>query len=325
MRFLLLVACSNLTLPVASRTRCSRGRARCRGRPERHAALADDDRAGRDELAVAGLHAEPLADAVAAVLELQPAFLWAISVTRPSSWRVVFGFGAPASLGGAVSASRAASCRCRRPSPLVRLFAGGLLVGRLGLGGRRRSPSPRRRGASASVFAVRLLRELGGELGVLGGLLGGGLLEALALGLRGGVGLALRRRRRSCLPSVMSAMRRTVSSWRWPFLTRLRAFGRYLNEMSFSPRAWRTTSALTAASATSGVTDRRLVAVGDEQDAIERDRLARLDVEQLDLELGADLDAVLLPAGLDDCVHGSSGVCGGRARRPRRGHGKAPG
>jgi hypothetical protein len=53
--------------------------------------------------------------------------------------------------------------------------------------------------------------------------------------------------------------------------------------------------------------DRRRVAVGDEQDAIERDRLARLDVEQLDLELGADLDAVLLPAGLDDCVHGSSG------------------
>src|SRR4029078_2195442 len=64
--------------------------------------------------------------------------------------------------------------------------------------------------------------------------------------------------------------------------------------------------------------DRRLVAVGDEQDAIERDRLARLDVEQLDLELGADLDAVLLSAGLDDCVHGSSGlVLAGRARRPR--------
>ena len=42
------------------------------------------------------------------------------------------------------------------------------------------------------------------------------------------------------------------------------------------------------------------------------------DVEQLDLELGADFDAVLLGAGLDDCVHGSSGlVSGDRARRPR--------
>ena len=53
-------------------------------------------------------------------------------------------------------------------------------------------------------------------------------------------------------PNVMSAMRRTVSSWRWPFLTRLRALGRYLNEMSFGPRVWSRTSALTAASATSG-------------------------------------------------------------------------
>ena len=50
----------------------------------------------------------------------------------------------------------------------------------------------------------------------------------------------------------MSATRRTVSSWRWPFLTRLRALGRYLNEMSFGPRVWLTTSALTDASATSG-------------------------------------------------------------------------
>src|SRR5207249_4240392 len=52
--------------------------------------------------------------------------------------------------------------------------------------------------------------------------------------------------------------------------------------------------------------DRRGIAVGDEQDALERDRLARLAVDELDLELGADLDAVLLLAGLDDCVHGSS-------------------
>ena len=37
-----------------------------------------------------------------------------------------------------------------------------------------------------------------------------------------------------------------------PRLTRRRAFGRYLNAMTLSPRAWRRTSALTAAFATSG-------------------------------------------------------------------------
>ena len=84
--------------------------------------------------------------------------------------------------------------------------------------------------------------------------------------------------------------------------------GPVLEEMSFSPRSWRTTSALTAASVDERAADRGLVAVGDEQHAIERDGLAGLDVEQLDLELGADLDAVLLSAGLDDCVHGSSGL-----------------
>ena len=60
--------------------------------------------------------------------------------------------------------------------------------------------------------------------------------------------------------------------------------------------------------------DRGLVAVGDQQDAIDGDRLARFDVEKLDLELRADFDAVLLTAGLDDCVHGSSGL---RVWRPR--------
>jgi hypothetical protein len=54
--------------------------------------------------------------------------------------------------------------------------------------------------------------------------------------------------------------------------------------------------------------DRGLVAVGDQQDAIDGDRLARLDVEELDLELGPDFDPILLTAGLDDCVHGSSGM-----------------
>ena len=71
--------------------------------------------------------------------------------------------------------------------------------------------------------------------------------------------------------------------------------------------------------------DGGLVAVGHEQDALEGDRLAGLDVEQLDLELGADLDAVLLAAGLDDCVHGSSGCSGrGTAAGPFGGQGKTP-
>jgi hypothetical protein len=82
-------------------------------------------------------------------------------------------------------------------------------------------------------------------------------------------------------------------------------------------------------SADSGVgnerlTDRRFVAVGDEQDSLERDRLPRLGIEEFDLELGSDLDAILLSAGLDDCVHGSSGL-GSDRDRSRDGHGEAPG
>src|SRR4029078_1713197 len=59
-----------------------------------------------------------------------------------------------------------------------------------------------------------------------------------------------------------------------------------------------------------GTADRRLVAVGDEQDPVERDAVAGRGLEQFDFELGADLDAILLAAGLDDCVHGTlrSGV-----------------
>ena len=62
-----------------------------------------------------------------------------------------------------------------------------------------------------------------------------------------------------------------------------------------------------------GRADGGLVPVGDEEHPVQRDGLAGFDVEQLNLEHGADLDAVLLPAGLDDCVHGSSE----RAMRPR--------
>ena len=56
-----------------------------------------------------------------------------------------------------------------------------------------------------------------------------------------------------------------------------------------------------------GPADRRVVAIGDQQDTPDRDGLAGLSVEQLDFEFGADFHAVLLSAGLDDCVHGSSG------------------
>ena len=108
-------------------------------------------------------------------------------------------------------------------------------------------------------------------------------------------------------------MRRTVRFWRWPFLTRRRALGWYLKAMTLSPRVAPTTSASTAAPSTMGCADGGFGPVGDEEHPVQRDGLAGFDVEQLNLEHGADLDAVLLPAGLDDCVHGSSE----RAMRPR--------
>ena len=57
----------------------------------------------------------------------------------------------------------------------------------------------------------------------------------------------------------------------------------------------------------------RLVSVHDQQHAVEVDLLAGLGIQQLNLELGSEFDAVLLAAGLDDCVHGSSGVGRGEA------------
>src|SRR5688500_1741042 len=73
---------------------------------ERHAALPDDDRAGRDDLAVAGLHAQPLADAVAAVLDAAACLLVGhrrllVLLGAAALWRRVFvgvGFGARARL-----------------------------------------------------------------------------------------------------------------------------------------------------------------------------------------------------------------------------------
>jgi hypothetical protein len=100
------------------------------------------------------------------------------------------------------------------------------------------------------------------------------------------------------------------------FLTARRAFGRYLNEMTFSPRPWRNDFSADRCAVHDGPADRRVVAVGDQQDTPDRDGLAGLSVEQLDFEFRADFHAVLLSAGLDDCVHGSSGCVddGGQMR-----------
>src|SRR6476646_7750176 len=58
---------------------------------ERHAPLANDDRAGRDELAVADLHAQALADRVAPILRAGSGFLVGHRVY--SSFLVARGFG----------------------------------------------------------------------------------------------------------------------------------------------------------------------------------------------------------------------------------------
>ena len=55
-------------------------------------------------------------------------------------------------------------------------------------------------------------------------------------------------------------------------------------------------------------TDRGLIAICDEQHPLELDRAAGLGIEALDLELGPDLDPILLSARFDDRVHGTSGT-----------------
>jgi len=91
-------------------------------------------------------------------------------------------------------------------------------------------------------------------------------------------------------------IRRTSSSCRWPFLTRLRAFGRYLTRSSSRPIASNDLSLDGSVRHDRGANG-GLVAVGDQQHAVERDVVAGLGLEELDLELGADLDAILLSAG----------------------------
>src|SRR6185369_12414224 len=65
-------------------------------------------------------------------------------------------------------------------------------------------------------------------------------------------------------------------------------------------------------------TDLRGLAIGNEQDAIEGDGLAGGSVEPLDSELAAQLNAILLAAGLDYCVHDSPRRLGPVARGQRR-------
>ena len=96
---------------------------------EGHPALADDDRPGRHELAVADLDAEPLADAVAAVLRARACLLVGHRLARPSSGARLLGRGR----------RRLVGLRGRRP--LGRRLG---RRGRLGLGPR---PSARRRRA----------------------------------------------------------------------------------------------------------------------------------------------------------------------------------
>ncbi len=80
-----------------------------------------------------------------------------------------------------------------------------------------------------------------------------------------------------------------------------------------------------------GLADGRLGTVGDEQDPIDVDGLARLDIHAIDLDLAAELDPILLAAGFDDCVHdplemesGESASGGTANRRGGRGQGWYP-
>ncbi len=119
---------------------------------------------------------------------------------------------------------------------------------------------------SALAFAAGLL-SLVSALALVAGLAAAASLAASSASLAAWAAATSSRRWRSVLasdsalaaalaallpPNTMSLMRRTRRSWRWPFLTRLRALGRYLKEISFSPRSWRSTSALTAAPSTRG-------------------------------------------------------------------------
>src|SRR5436305_8453583 len=219
-----------------------------RARKERHSALPDDDRAGRNELAVADLDAQPLADRVAAVLRAGTGFLVGHGVCSSFFFARGFAFAA-----GFASAA-----------PLWVLargvFAAALFAALFDAG-------------FAAVFALDFVAGLASALAVdsFGGAFAVDAFASFAANAASSAACfaaASSRRCRSVLasasalrfasaallfPSFTSVIRSTRSSCRWPFFTRLRAFGRYLKETVFWPRSRRTTSASTAAFATIGV------------------------------------------------------------------------
>ena len=159
-------------------------------------------------------------------LTLPPAFLWAISTTRPSWWRaawepacvgrpwrrlVVAAFALAAGFVGAAFAL-AAGLSSVVVAAFASAFAAGLAL-RL-----RRGPWPSARPRRASRRARRPWRP-GPQRPPRGA---GARPSRSALAFFAASSAAL------FPPNTMSLMRRTVSSWRWPFLTRRRAFGRYL-------------------------------------------------------------------------------------------------
>ena len=72
---------------------------------------------------------------------------------------------------------------------------------------------------------------------------------------------------------------------------------------TLSCRPCETTVATTLAPATKGAPDDQLGAASDRQHLVERDLLADVGSEPLDLDLFAGGNPVLLAAGLDDRVH----------------------
>src|SRR3990170_6751150 len=228
-------------------------------RQKGHSTLADDDRPRRDELAVAGLDAEPLTNAVAAVLRGAASLL--VGHLDYSSFfavrlRLGFSVGASGSVDDAFTtlgfvvfaiagSAFAVFAALVVPAPLARLalpdavaLEPGTFLSALpamsatvacGAGGASFAASAA--SASAWRFAPSSSRWRSVRLA-------SAALATSAAALRP--------------PSTMSLIRRTVSSCRWPFLTRRRALGRDLKLMSFSPRVCRTTSAATEAFSTSG-------------------------------------------------------------------------
>src|SRR5258705_2358406 len=183
---------------------------------ERHAPLADDDRAGRDELAVADLHAQALADRVAPVLRAGAGFLVGHGVY--SSFFVGAGFALGLAAGFASAAPLCVFARgvfgasALAVEALALVFAAGLAA------------------AFAVVLAAGLLSAL--ALVSLAVALGADALASFAARAASSaacLAAASSRRWRSVfaaasalrlsaaallLPSLTSVIRRTISSWR---------------------------------------------------------------------------------------------------------------